>query len=179
MVGILVLSYALLLPLPIVCLSSLTMHCWHFIPATSALLQHSLHSTVLPVPCLPLFFGMSAVPVQRSDTNLEHVNCYFPGAILPKTCWQCSKFSLLPFAKAETSFLSPHFSLMIFKAVSWYCQQHFLTFWNETDAVFKYWSSITEMPSSWDEIPQTSPLSFLNAVLFQLLPSLCIFTDLL
>lgn len=47
MVGILVPSCALPLPLPLVCLSSLTMHCGHFIPAASlpansALLWQSL-----------------------------------------------------------------------------------------------------------------------------------------
>lgn len=76
---------------PIVCLSSLTMDCVHFIPATSlpansALPWQSLHSAVLPVPCLSLFFRVSAIPAQRSDSGLEHVNCYLPGAILPKTC---------------------------------------------------------------------------------------------
>lgn len=87
----------------------------------------SLHSAVLHVPCLSLFFGVSAIPAQRSDTGLEHVNCSFPGAILPKTCWQWSKFSLLPITKAD--FLSLHFSLLIFEqfhgtanSVSWHFQ---------------------------------------------------------
>lgn len=84
-------SYALLLPLPVVCLSSLNMHCGHFIPSTSlpansAFLWLSLHCTVPTMPCLSLFFRVSAISAQRSDTGLEHVSCYFPGAILPKTC---------------------------------------------------------------------------------------------
>lgn len=87
---------------------SLTMHCGHFIPAASLPCQlcspvaESLHSAVLPVPSLSLFFRVSAIPAQRSDTGLERVNCSFPGATLPKTSWQWSKFSLLPITKAET-----------------------------------------------------------------------------
>lgn len=174
-------AYALLLPLPIVCLSSLTMHCGHFIPATCLPANSALlwHSTVLPVPCLSLFFGVSAIPAQRSDTGLEHINCYLLGAILPKTCWQWSKFSLLPFTKADCSFLSLCFSLLIFRAVSCYCQQHFLTFWIETDAALKYWFSITEMPSSWGWDPAGLAPQPFKCCSVSAPPLLCIFTDLL
>lgn len=89
--GILVPSYALLLPFPIVWLSSLTMHCGHFIPPTSpphntAPLWHSLCILLFSLHLAYLCFSVSAIPVQRSDRSLEHVNCYLPGAVLPKIC---------------------------------------------------------------------------------------------
>lgn len=69
MVGILVPSYALLLPLPIVSLSSLTMHRGHFIPATPLLANSALLSgrvcILLSSLCLAYLCFLGCQPSQH------------------------------------------------------------------------------------------------------------------
>lgn len=101
-------SYALLLSLPIICLSSLNMHPGHFIlstslPANSALLWQSLHCTVLAMPCLSLYLGVSAISAQRSDTGLSTVT--FQEQLFPRptdndpslVCYLLQKQTVLPY----------------------------------------------------------------------------------
>lgn len=136
---------------------SLTMHGGHFIPAASlpansALLWQSL-CILLSSLCLPYLCFSGCQLSQRK--GLEHVNCSFPEAILPKTYWQWSKFSLLPITKAETvlSYLCifPFWFLEQFhgntNSISWHFQMKQMQHLN-TDSLSQKCHPIE------DEIPQ-------------------------